>query len=191
MSNGMSRDAKPNGDGGAGEWIRTGGHPIAAAADALLAQASAMLEVVPASAYTAASVSLNGSTIGQHLRHNLDHFMKLVRGHAAGEVVDYDHRDRGVPIETEPKVAAACIEELRRSIAGFDAATLGQGVRIRIMINAEGHCEETGSTLGRELAFVTHHAIHHHAMIKAIAGERGIGLGAAFGKAPSTTNAGR
>jgi hypothetical protein len=45
-----------------------------------------------------------------------------------------------------------------------------------------------GSTLARELAFASHHAIHHHAMMKAIAQEHGQAAESGFGVAPSTLN---
>jgi hypothetical protein len=56
------------------------------------------------------------------------------------------------------------------------------------MLSGDGHEAELESTLGRELVFATHHAIHHHAMMSAIASEFGIKVGPDFGKAPSTIN---
>jgi hypothetical protein len=50
---------------------------------------------------------------------------------------------------------------------------------------------ELVSTLGRELAFATHHAVHHQAMMKAIAFEFGVEVEECFGKAPATVNAER
>jgi hypothetical protein len=54
------------------------------------------------------------------------------------------------------------------------------------MLTSDGVDAELGSTLGRELAFATHHAVHHHAMLGAIAAELGVATPPEFGKAPST-----
>jgi len=61
-------------------------------------------------------------------------------------------------------------------------------VIVRVMLTSDGQDTTLPSTFGRELAFAAHHAIHHHAMIKAIAEEFGIATPAEFGKAPSTLN---
>ena len=50
----------------------------------------------------------------------------------------------------------------------------------------QGQLADLKSTLGRELFFATHHAIHHHAMMKTIGREFGIEAPAGFGTAPST-----
>lgn len=54
------------------------------------------------------------------------------------------------------------------------------------MVAESGLEVDLASTLGRELAFATHHAVHHAAMMKAIASEFGVTAETAFGKAPST-----
>jgi len=59
-------------------------------------------------------------------------------------------------------------------------------VRVRVMLCADGQHAELGSTLGRELAFAAHHAVHHHAMVAAIAAEFGLSAPDGFGRAPST-----
>jgi hypothetical protein len=45
---------------------------------------------------------------------------------------------------------------------------------------------EVPSTLGRELAFLASHAVHHFALLKAHCLQQGIPLGEDFGKAPAT-----
>jgi hypothetical protein len=56
------------------------------------------------------------------------------------------------------------------------------------MLSGEGDEAELTSTFAREVAFATHHAIHHNAMIAAIAASFGVTIPAGFGKAPSTVN---
>ena len=56
------------------------------------------------------------------------------------------------------------------------------------MISSSGETEVLATTLGRELAFATHHGVHHVAMMRAIACEHGVLLNEDMGKAPSTLN---
>jgi uncharacterized damage-inducible protein DinB len=160
-------------------------HPVAAAAAAMLEQCAAFVRDVPGASYTQPSRTLQGGTIGKHVRHTLDHFRAALAG-AAAEVIDYDHRERNVPMETEPREALAAIEALRRDLLGLTRTALSAPVRIRVMIAGDGTEAELGSTLARELAFAAHHAVHHHAMLGAIAAELGVEAGPEFGKAPST-----
>lgn len=164
---------------------------VAAAADALLAQCADMLRALPNAAYATDSAVIRGGSIGKHLRHTLDHF------HAAlgpvstpladdADTIDYDRRERHVAMESQPDAADAAIAQLRHALALARARSLDAPVRVRVMLDAAGTNAELTSTLGRELAFATHHAVHHQAMMKAIAAEFGVALAHDFGKAPST-----
>ncbi len=64
--------------------------------------------------------------------------------------------------------------------------SLALPVRVRVMVGADGSTAELRSTLARELAFAAHHAVHHHAMVRAIAAEFGREMPEDLGKAPST-----
>ena len=44
----------------------------------------------------------------------------------------------------------------------------------------------TASTVGRELAYLLSHTIHHYALIRLLAYDHGVRLDAEFGVAPST-----
>lgn len=157
--------------------------PLAAAADGVLAQCEAMVLAVPDAAYAVESIVMRGGTFGKHLRHTLDHFAAAAASEA---VIDYDRRIRDVPMESDRHAALSAIAGLRERIALLADAPLASPVRVRVMVSAQGHEHELPSTLGRELAFATHHAVHHQAMMKAIAGEFGIDTDDRAGKAPST-----
>lgn len=164
-------------------------HPVAIQADALLAQCDELVGSLPDDTFCATSERLAGGTIGKHLRHCLDHYRALLCDEVAGgAVVDYDHRDRDVAEETDRTVAQREIAGVRERIAGLGEDAMAGPVRIRVMLSAAGDEAELGTTLGRELAFATHHAIHHCAMMKSIAGEFGATPPAGFGTAPSTLN---
>ena len=160
-------------------------HPVAVAAATMLDRCAALIRAVPNSVYTTESGTLKGGTIGKHIRHTLDHFRAALSG-SEDQVIDYDHRQRNVPMEAEPAEALQAIEGLRRDVLGLTRVAFAAPVRIRVMIDGDGTEVELESTLARELAFASHHAVHHHAMLSAIAAELGIELGSETGKAPST-----
>ena len=160
----------------------------AAAADALLAQAQGLIEGLDDSAYTYSSPVMMRGTIGKHVRHCLDHFSAALGVIEAGGVIDYDHRERNVPMETSRDEALKVIAGLRSALARVDRAAALREVEVRVMLTAAGDEATLRSTLARELAFAAHHAQHHHAMMQVIADELGAATPDGFGKAPSTLN---
>lgn len=159
--------------------------PTAAAAAAALQQCADFVQRLPVGAYTSPSKAMSGSTIGQHVRHALDHFAAAI-GAIDGAVIAYDHRERDTPIEHDQHAAINKMRSLQRAVAQVDRAAGGSGVQIRVMLSGAGDEATLSSTLARELAFATHHAIHHHAMIASIAREHGVEPPHGFGRAPST-----
>ncbi len=161
-------------------------HLVVAAATALLEQCRQITAILPVTVYASDSRTLAGGTIGKHLRHVLDHFQAIVAAADSGEVVDYDRRERNVPMESRPEVAVEQLGLMLARLATFRSAEADLPLRIRIMVSADGGQVDVASTFARELAFATHHAVHHQAMIAAIAREFGVSVDKAFGKAPST-----
>lgn len=161
--------------------------PAARAACAVLDQCAELLGRLDDGAYTASSAAMMGGTIGRHLRHVLDHF-RAAAGAAGAEapVIVYDHRARDVPEERDLAAAARAIAAVRDGLARVHGANSARVVRVRVMLDADGTEAEVQSTLAREIAFATHHAVHHQAMMRVIAGELGVAVPAAFGKAPAT-----
>jgi hypothetical protein len=160
---------------------------LACAAESILAQCADFVIAVPDASYAAPSSTLRGGTIGKHLRHTLDHFAAaLCVVDDPFHVIDYDARRRNVPMETDRRAAIECLTVLRDRLAAAADEGLNKSVRVRVMIDGDGRSADLCSTLGRELAFATNHAIHHQAMMKGIAAEFGITIDDTFGKAPST-----
>ncbi len=161
---------------------------VGKAAIVLLEQCAGFIESIPEPVYTADATTIRGGTIGKHVRHALDHFAAALGGTANPAPIDYDHRARNVPMETERASALATIRAIQAQIGALDEAAMASPVRIRVMLASDGSEAVLPSTLVRELAFATHHAIHHNAMMKTIAAEFGLEVGDQFGKAPSTLN---
>lgn len=158
-----------------------------ASACAMLDQCQEFVDSVDQARYAAPSSRMMGSTIGQHLRHTLDHFAAALVA-LEDQVIDYDHRDRDTPIENDREAALDALAQVRTRLERVPEGTLASGVQIRVMLSAEGDEAQLASTLARELAFATHHGIHHCAMMVAIASEHALPVPEGFGKAPSTRN---
>ncbi|KAI8053440.1 hypothetical protein BDF22DRAFT_733662 [Syncephalis plumigaleata] len=171
----------------------------------ILRQCQHMIESLPDdSIYTAVSSNVPGSTIGKHVRHLCDHFRLLFEGLdntptlAEGVqhdndsddeciIVNYDWRSAKVPAERERTAAQHYITTLIKRAEQCATISERQPVRVNAVINSAGtDTVPLWSTWGRELWFCTHHAVHHHALIKAIAVEFNITLPYTFGLAPST-----
>jgi uncharacterized damage-inducible protein DinB len=162
--------------------------PAAAAAVSLLEQCDRFVGSIDDASYARTSAAMMGGTIGKHVRHCLDHFAAIVAAMQDGGVIDYDHRLRDVPMETDRAEARRAISGLVASLRAIDASATSTPVTVRVMLSADGAEASLSSTLARELAFASHHAVHHHAMMKVIADELGLPCPEGFGKAPSTLN---
>jgi hypothetical protein len=161
--------------------------PEARAAQALLQECAALLASLPTLVYTAPSRLLPGGTVGKHIRHLLDHVQAAADAMgAADQVIDYDHRERETALESNVLVAIGMIDRLARHLGTMEASIADWPVRVRAMLSADGEHVTRASSLGREIAFAVHHALHHQAMIAAICREHGVAVDGAFGMAPAT-----
>jgi hypothetical protein len=134
------------------------------AKDALLRtidQVTDLLAQIEPHEYRQPLPEFDGSTLGQHFRHILEFFICLERGVPSG-TVDYASRERNLLFEDAPGVAKASLESFAESLKNLHPAS-------ELSLKAEfGGTDRPcyQSTVGRELAFVYDHAIHHLAMIK-------------------------
>jgi hypothetical protein len=188
-------EVKPSGCCGGGRGEKEGGRTTcasAAAALALLQQAIGFIETIDDASYAHPSRLMPGGTIGKHFRHVVDHFTAtlapLRQGIEPGATIEYDRRERNVPMETCRRTAVSEIRGVMQELLGARESASEDPVTVRVMLSADGAERDFRSTLGRELAFASHHAVHHHAMIQVIAGELGLPVPDGFGKAPATLN---
>ena len=116
-----------------------------------------------------------------HLRHVVDYLDCLLRG-ADGRAVDYTARERCLALETSP---AAGVRELDRCIESLEK--LGQrGAGTVLDVRCDEGDPWVGSTLARELHFVSSHTVHHFALIRLTLSRRGIETPPELGVSPST-----
>lgn len=129
-------------------------------------------------------------SIGEHVRHSLDHIQILLNSIKANfemsNTVFYDRRIRGTEVEKNVLVAMDTITRLIAEIKRLSKKDLEQEIQIEHMIQGSGEVFLFDSNPARELFFTAHHLIHHNAIVSAMLGEMGIKCQKNFGVAPST-----
>jgi uncharacterized damage-inducible protein DinB len=151
----------------------------------LLSDMAAVLMGIPADVYRLRVTRSSGS-IGAHVRHALDHVATLVSA-VPGAALSYDHRARGTAVETDPDVAVRELMALDSALERWPSRSLDEPVRVASGVSANAEVVVGWSTLGRELAFVVSHTIHHQAMIAVLLERHGLALPhERFGYSPST-----
>ena len=122
--------------------------------------------------------------VGAHLRHVIEHYEALVFPAEHG-VVDYDGRARDRELEGNPALASERLSALRARLDG--SLALHAPVQVRGQGGLAGEfIFAVPSCIGRELAFLASHTVHHFALLAPHCWQHGIPTPADFGQAPST-----
>jgi uncharacterized damage-inducible protein DinB len=156
-----------------------------AAVERLLDEMEALLIGLDAETYSGRFAPGISGSIGEHVRHCLDHLAALLTVDPAA-TLSYDRRRRGTAVETDASAAIRQIAEHRRVLGTWGRRSLDEPIRVSSLIAASGESVTGWSTLGRELAFVMSHTIHHQALIAVLLAIRGLGVPDRLGYAPST-----
>ncbi len=125
-------------------------------------------------------------SIGQHLRHCIEHFQSLFAG-LDSSWIDYDKRDRNQEVEIFPARFVETMHEVTQQLTTFDENALMKPLRLQSLCGATGERAEMATTLGRELAFLQQHIIHHLAIVKLLAQSMGLTMPTDLGVAFSTS----
>lgn len=147
---------------------------------------------------------LVGASIGQHYRHSMDHIELAAllasssdthNAPSHGRELHYDLRVRGGTLEKDLGMSRQRIVDVvdvfQSLQAGKNESVATTPLTAYFNLSADSDAEiGLPSTIGRELGFALHHAIHHMAMVKIIAVQT-LGLDEGdlprgFGRAPST-----
>lgn len=151
-----------------------------------LNQGETMLQEIDDAGYVRKMPAAFNASIGGHYRHCLDHFRSLLEA-AAGETLNYDHRQRDPMIENDRFAALHATRSLREEFLSWTEAHVARRVHVQCKTSyAAGASQAADSTLGREIMYSVAHAVHHYALIGVMAGLQGIAMPEGFGVAPST-----
>jgi uncharacterized damage-inducible protein DinB len=158
----------------------------------VLEQAATLLRTLSDAAYAEGGAAAGLSPVGAHLRHVLDHYRALVDGLSAGWV-DYEARNRQVPLERDRALAQA---EVARLLGALDRVAEQSEdreiqVNLRSVADPDAGPDWSRSTAKRELQFLVSHTVHHFALIRNLLAGVGVDPGDGFGVAPSTALARR
>jgi hypothetical protein len=146
----------------------------------LLDQAISLIRSQTPEDYVLPCETVFSSTIGQHIRHCVEHYEEFLNAVQVNRALDYEKRPRDVNVETDPDEAVRRLGGIRD---GFHSA-LGECREIAVWDN--GAVTPASSSVSRELQFLLSHTVHHFALIAVIASLRGLCVPRDFGIAPST-----
>lgn len=153
----------------------------------LLRQAVAVLERMDDATYQEGGRAQGISPVGVHFRHVFDHYRAFLMGLATDEI-DYDARNRHVPLETDRRLAIATALGFLTDLERIDSDIADRPLRItlRSVAGDETAPDWSHTSLKRELQFLVSHTVHHYALIKELLRRADFDAGDAFGVAPST-----
>jgi hypothetical protein len=124
--------------------------------------------------------------VGKHMRHVIEHYESLLST-TPPRIVDYDQRPRDPDLERSESLARMRLLALRERLIDWRDFDLDATVSIHGQIGLGGEMDfVVESTLGRELACIASHTVHHFALLQAHCLQHGIPTGEHFGKAPAT-----
>ena len=150
-----------------------------------LAQLKGLLDALTPEAYRQPLGADGRHTLGKHVRHIIDHYAALLDGlDEGGGRLDYENRRRDARLEQWPCRAARRVTSIEASLLALGDRQPGADVILDYPLDDERLT--LGSSLQRELAFLTSHTIHHMAILGLLAEPLGIALPEQFGVHPST-----
>lgn len=148
----------------------------------LFSQIEDALHLISKEQYCTAGALMGNATVGQHVRHIIELFQEMLKGHGCGEI-NYENRQRDFLTETDPVFAVSQMKALVLTIERPD----------RQLLLTSGYDMQNGGTSTittsyvREMIYNIEHTIHHMALIRiAFKSMFGIELNSSFGVAPST-----
>jgi len=154
----------------------------------LLAQLHEAITLLPDSVYRARPAARVSGSVGEHVRHCLDHVSALAAA-MAGEELCYDMRRRGTTVETDPGTAINEIERLFVRLDRLSIGLLDRSLTFSSLLDPDSRALPMRTTVAREIAFVIQHTIHHCALIALLLEWQGWRVPHGFGVAPATAKA--
>jgi uncharacterized damage-inducible protein DinB len=151
----------------------------------LMRELGEVVERLDDAQYVRKPVGVIESSVGGHVRHCLDHVRSLLSAIETGHL-DYDRRDRGTLVESSRDCAIEQIEATAALLAWLPETVLRRPLWVSVTMASGDEPVEVESSVGRELAFVLSHTIHHNAIVNAMVRTLGGWVPERFGYAPAT-----
>jgi hypothetical protein len=151
----------------------------------LLDDLASLLLRVPVHTYVARPLPGVSGSIGEHVRHILDHVRAMAMARPYGTLT-YDRRERGTAVETDRGAALRALLRLRSLLTDLCDEALDSPLVVTSLLARGQEADAAWSTLRRECAFVVSHTVHHQALIATLLAISGVDAPEAFGLAPST-----
>ena len=155
----------------------------------LLDDLGGLLRTIEPITYTARPMPGVSGSVGEHVRHILDHVAAFVAARPHG-VMTYDRRERGTAVEADPAAAVRAIVRLTLALEDAADADLDVSVAVQTLLVRDEDPVICWSTLKRELAFVIAHTVHHQALVAVLLAMFGDHVPEGFGFAASTPRIG-
>lgn len=149
----------------------------------VLQQGERLLQGMDDLMYRRCSEAVFGSSIGEHVRHNLDHYACFFSGLETGEI-NYDSRQRESVVETDRNSAMTRIGEVCNHLEGL--AGYRGILRLRVSNSTSQGYSQANTSVARELEFLQSHTIHHYAIVAVMCRLEGMAVSEGLGVAPST-----
>jgi uncharacterized damage-inducible protein DinB len=159
-------------------------NPAIAALRSVLHDLAAVVAALSPEDYARPAAGGKGS-VGAHVRHCLDHVAALERGLSSG-LIDYDQRVRQTAVETDKSAGLAAIDAAVSGLAQARPTPVDAAIVVSVQIARGLPPVAVASTLGREVAFVISHTVHHSATVAAMLQGHGRRTPPQFGMAAST-----
>ena len=152
----------------------------------VIEQSISVLSTLSDNEYSNVCQPLFNSSIGQHIRHVIDHFENLQAGMST-QIVDYNNRSRNSKTESSIQAALMQLHRIQLWLKALTESDIQAQISVISEINVnQAHSVNVKSTVARELVFCASHAIHHYALIKLIRQIQGGVVDKHFGLAPAT-----
>lgn len=144
-----------------------------------------LLDKMPGELYRQCFGDRKQHVIGKHVRHIIDHYTALLHSTSdAGDVLDYEKRNRDLSLETDRRAAGNRLSEIAESLHQRFAQACS--TELCMHHNSDGEQQSVKTSVNRELVFLASHTIHHMAIIGLLAEQAGLEVRADFGVHPST-----
>jgi hypothetical protein len=129
----------------------------------ILTQLSDLTSELRENDFSKPSGTLNGSTLGQHLRHTLEFFICMEDGYNKG-IINYDKRAHDKLIETDKVIALEVIDRIKAFVKNLED---NKPLSLEVGYDLERDEFLTVETnVIRELVYNIEHAVHHMAIMK-------------------------